>query len=110
MGRPAVITFYSYKGGVGRTLLAANMAVALARRGKTLIWDLDAEAPGLHRVRALRSDGAIAQGFFDWLVEWQEHRGRAPGKSELDKFARLIRPTPFNDLALLPAHGDGAKA
>jgi len=35
--RPAILSFYSYKGGVGRTLLAANMAVAFARQGKTLL-------------------------------------------------------------------------
>ena len=110
MTRPAVITFYSYKGGVGRTLLAANMAVALARRGKTLLWDLDVEAPGMHRIRALRSEGAITQGFFDWLEAWQKDRGRKPGNSDLKKFSSAIRRTPFKDLALLPAHGDDADA
>lgn len=50
---PFVTIFYSYKGGVGRTLLAANVAILLARRGKTLLWDLDIEAPGLHRIPEL---------------------------------------------------------
>ena len=43
-----VITFYSYKGGVGRSLLVASMAATLASWGKKVIcidWDL--EAPGL---------------------------------------------------------------
>jgi len=45
-----IITFYSYKGGVGRTLALANIAVLLARRGKrVLMMDWDLEAPGLHR-------------------------------------------------------------
>lgn len=43
-----VVTFYSYKGGVGRTMALANSAVLLARWGhKVLIVDWDLEAPGL---------------------------------------------------------------
>ena len=43
------ITFYSYKGGVGRSLLVANAAKYLATLGKTVYAvDLDLEAPGLH--------------------------------------------------------------
>lgn len=43
-----VITFYSYKGGVGRSLALANISVILAQWGyKTLIIDWDLEAPGL---------------------------------------------------------------
>lgn len=41
-------TFYSYKGGVGRTLALANVAAHLAMRGKkVLIVDFDLEAPGI---------------------------------------------------------------
>ena len=69
---PFVVTFYSYKGGVGRTILAANEAVLLARWGKTLLWDLDIEAPGLHRIRDLESDKLNASGFFEWLLDWQK--------------------------------------
>ncbi len=43
-----VITFYSYKGGVGRTMALANVAVLLARWGhKVLVVDWDLEAPGM---------------------------------------------------------------
>lgn len=45
-----IVTFYSYKGGVGRTFALANVAVLLAKRGKrVLLMDWDLEAPGLHR-------------------------------------------------------------
>lgn len=45
-----VITFYSYKGGVGRSMALANVATLLAQRGKrVLVLDFDFEAPGLHR-------------------------------------------------------------
>lgn len=47
-----IITFYSYKGGTGRTMALANVASLLAQRdgaGKVLMIDWDLEAPGLHR-------------------------------------------------------------
>jgi len=40
-----VITFYSFKGGVGRTMALVNTAAELARRGrKVLVVDFDLEA------------------------------------------------------------------
>jgi len=108
--RPAVISFYSYKGGVGRTLLAANMAIALARDGKTLLWDLDVEAPGLHNIQALRNNGAIKSGFFDWLLDWQKDKLRPPGQRDLSRLTQLVQATPFSQLFILPAHGDEADA
>lgn len=45
-----IITFFSYKGGAGRTMALANIAVLLAKKGKKVLavdWDL--EAPGLDR-------------------------------------------------------------
>jgi cellulose biosynthesis protein BcsQ len=45
-----IITFYSYKGGTGRSMALANVAWTLASNGKRVLaidWDL--EAPGLHR-------------------------------------------------------------
>jgi len=44
-----VVTFYSYKGGAGRTFLMANVAAQLSKWGyKVLCIDWDLEAPGLH--------------------------------------------------------------
>jgi tetratricopeptide (TPR) repeat protein/MinD-like ATPase involved in chromosome partitioning or flagellar assembly len=45
-----IITFYSYKGGVGRSMALANIAELLYQRGlDVLIVDWDLEAPGLER-------------------------------------------------------------
>ena len=42
------VTFYSYKGGVGRTMALANVAAILAKEGRrVLLIDFDLEAPGL---------------------------------------------------------------
>lgn len=48
MANGTIITFYSYKGGVGRSFIMANVASLLAIMGfKVLCIDWDLEAPGL---------------------------------------------------------------
>jgi cellulose biosynthesis protein BcsQ len=48
--RGCIVTFYSYKGGTGRTMALANVACLLADAGENvLVIDWDLEAPGLHR-------------------------------------------------------------
>jgi MinD-like ATPase involved in chromosome partitioning or flagellar assembly len=45
-----IVTFYSYKGGTGRTMALANVAWILAANGyRVLTVDWDLESPGLHR-------------------------------------------------------------
>ena len=107
---PFTTTFYSYKGGVGRTLLAANVAVELSRRGKTLLWDLDIEAPGLHRIEGLKANSPAKEGLFEWLLRWQNERKFASlEKRDLTSLLGLIRPaTGASNLYVLPAHGPDA--
>ncbi|WP_371664032.1 FxSxx-COOH system tetratricopeptide repeat protein [Streptomyces sp. NBC_00280] len=48
-GRGTIITFYSFKGGTGRTMALVNTAWILASNGlRVLVVDWDLEAPGLH--------------------------------------------------------------
>lgn len=43
-----IVTFYSYKGGVGRSMAVLNVSSLLAARGfRVLVIDFDLEAPGL---------------------------------------------------------------
>jgi cellulose biosynthesis protein BcsQ len=58
----AIVTFYSYKGGTGRSMVLANVAYILAWQSQSvqrtvLMIDWDLEAPGLHKyfVGQLRS-------------------------------------------------------
>ena len=45
-----IVTFYSYKGGTGRSMAVANVAWMLALNGlRVLVIDWDLEAPGIHR-------------------------------------------------------------
>src|SRR3989337_2560434 len=46
-----IVTFHSYKGGTGKTLLSVNLAIIFAKMGKRVcILDLDFRAPSLHSI------------------------------------------------------------
>src|SRR5437879_1661981 len=68
-----VTTFYSYKGGVGRSMALANVASELAQRGKSvLVADFDLEAPGL---ASFTFNGCDRQtndvpGLIDFIRHW----------------------------------------
>lgn len=75
-----IITFYSYKGGTGRSMLLANAAMVLASNDrKVAVIDWDLEAPGLHRYfRPFLADPELnatlglidmLSGYWDALVE-----------------------------------------
>ena len=50
MAEGKIVTFYSYKGGVGRTMALANIAWIMASNGlKVLVVDWDLDSPGLHK-------------------------------------------------------------
>lgn len=71
------ITFYSFKGGVGRTLALVNVAVELARLGrKVLLVDFDLEAPGLETFDLLRPDRPRA-GVVEYVTDYL-HTGTSP--------------------------------
>ncbi|GGM39700.1 FxSxx-COOH system tetratricopeptide repeat protein [Dactylosporangium sucinum] len=69
-----VITFYSYKGGTGRTMALANTAWILAANGKkVLVADWDLESPGLHRFFAAFIDSealATTGGVMDLIGDY----------------------------------------
>ncbi len=68
------ITFYSYKGGVGRTLAAANFAVYLAKLGlKTVIIDFDLEAPGIDAKFHSLKVPEDHKGLLDYILHYQIH-------------------------------------
>ncbi len=50
------VTFYSFRGGVGRTMALANVAAHLARQGqRVFLIDFDLEAPGLSMMPEFRA-------------------------------------------------------
>ena len=69
-----IVTFYSYKGGTGRSMALANVAWILASNGKrVLAVDWDIEAPGLHRYfhPFLRDKNLTStEGLMDFVVDY----------------------------------------
>ena len=81
-----VVTFYSYKGGVGRSMALANVGTLAAMNGaKVLLLDWDLEAPGLEKYFSaskssrLLKDPTTTPGIIDILeraktksIHWQD--------------------------------------
>jgi MinD-like ATPase involved in chromosome partitioning or flagellar assembly/uncharacterized protein (DUF2164 family) len=66
--KPAIISFFSFKGGVGRTSTLVATALTLARNGhRVAIIDLDLEAPGLGTI--FSPDNSNNLGVIDYLLE-----------------------------------------
>jgi MinD-like ATPase involved in chromosome partitioning or flagellar assembly len=66
-----VVTFYSFKGGVGRSMALVNVAAEIARRGKrVLVVDFDLEAPGLDTFDITSSDRS-KRGLLDFVDEFR---------------------------------------
>ncbi len=85
----AAIAIYSVKGGVGKTTFAVNLAWCAAEisRRKTLLWDLDA------------SNGS---GFL-LGVDPKKKRQAFSVFSGDRALSKLIQPTDYDNLSLLPA-------
>ena len=85
-----VVTFYSFKGGVGRSMAMMNCAAELAKRGRRiLVVDFDLEAPGLETFD-LPHSRRKKKGIVDYVTEYMTSNV-APSieqyiyKSRLDK-------------------------
>ena len=95
------VTFYSFKGGVGRTMLATNVAGILADAGqRVLLVDFDLEAPGLSFLPELRRDqtGDAPRGVAGFLADsWQA--------GQAQDFTRYVYKAPGFDgrLTVMPA-------
>ena len=71
-----IVTFYSYKGGTGRSLALANTAWVLAASGyRVAVIDWDLEAPGLHRyLRPYLRDSTLeaSDGVIDFVIAFAD--------------------------------------
>ena len=67
-----IVTFYSYKGGVGRSMAVANVAWVLAEKlhKRVLVVDWDLEAPGLHRFFEIE-DKYVSTGLIDLFNDYK---------------------------------------
>lgn len=90
-----ITTLYSFKGGVGRTMAAANIAFMAAMNGmRVLVMDWDLEAPGLayyfrglpdpDQARAIKS----APGVLDLVWTWRRDLAQATEAIDVDNLLR----------------------
>ncbi|MBK6768615.1 MAG: hypothetical protein IPG72_06330 [Ardenticatenales bacterium] len=86
-----IFTFYSFKGGVGRSMALANAAEVLYQRGlKVLLVDFDLEAPGLERffevpdAATTHAEVLAARGLIDMLLSYKELRGLVSSSTHLE--------------------------
>lgn len=98
------ITFYSYKGGVGRTLALSNIAIYLSRLGfNVCLMDFDLEAPALPYKfsRYIRTED-IKNGLVDYM-DFFLQKDEFP--SSLDDFSNVIFPSGKSrgSIRLIPA-------
>ena len=100
--RPFVVTFYSFKGGVGRTTALGFVASILAARGsRVLMIDFDLEAPGLSLMFPLVSADAPRYGVLDYI-----HQRFLTPEDQQPAISDCIHQIPLptrGELYLLPA-------
>ncbi|RDG34937.1 FxSxx-COOH system tetratricopeptide repeat protein [Streptomyces corynorhini] len=101
-----IVTFYSYKGGTGRTMALANTAWILAASGRRVLavdWDL--EAPGLHRFFHPFLDPATlgaTTGVIDLITEYA-WAATSPAERPDDWHREYARVRP-HAVSLAPVH------
>ena len=95
------VTFYSFKGGVGRTMALVNVAAELAQKGRrVLVVDFDLEAPGLDTFR-LPQTQTTSGGIVDFVHRYRES-GTAPDVA--DYLSEAWRPSNGNgQLWIMPS-------
>ncbi|SEN38872.1 WD40 repeat [Nitrosospira multiformis] len=104
-----IITFYSYKGGVGRSMALAAVAHLLARRGmRVLAVDFDLEAPGLERYFFDNERSRLKRGELGLMDLLQDYRRALSDEAEFENpaFKRLDR---FISPAIVAASSRGGR-
>lgn len=98
------ITFYSYKGGVGRTLALSGIATRLAEFGKTVCMiDFDLEAPGIpYKFKKQLKSLEFETGLVDYLEHYIKYRQAPPNVKD---FVTIVQEGTDNqkEITLLPA-------
>jgi hypothetical protein len=96
-----IITFYSYKGGVGRSMAAANVAKWLRTQGlRVLIVDWDLEAPGIEAYFAKTPEALAAlceaPGVVDLVVSYRDsHRSLFPLQPRVEEASTASKEDPI---------------
>ena len=110
-----IYTFYSYKGGVGRSMAVANIGVHFSRQGyRTLLIDMDLEAPGLEQYfendpHFDTSEVPQCRGFCDFIADYLKRASEEPDDPDqlpyppVDDYISKIGSDSENTLMLMHA-------
>lgn len=100
---PAVVAFYGFKGGAGRTMALAHVAMMLAQRGlRVAAIDFDLEAPGLHLALGEQEPADENTGLVPLLHEVLSSKPEQPARV-LDHVQVLSPKEGVGKVFLLPA-------
>ncbi|MEO6166122.1 MAG: ParA family protein [Chitinophagales bacterium] len=92
----SIVTFYSYKGGVGRSMALANVGFELSKKGlRVLMVDWDLEAPGLEKYFTSYQINAEGLGLLPLLLD-----AKKDSAVDYKKYLWTIQ-IPSNTLSLL---------
>lgn len=105
-GSGRITTFYSFKGGVGRSMALANVAfMAAMNRQRVLVMDWDLEAPGLAYYfrglldstdwRALKKAPGILDAVWEWVAKVRETK---ESKELNDYIGRYLQGYAFDEM------------
>ncbi|HEB10944.1 MAG TPA: MinD/ParA family protein [Spirochaetales bacterium] len=87
-----ILTLGSGKGGVGKSLIAANLSIAIAQAGKNVVLvDLDLGGSNVHTILGFRS---LAEGIGTYL-----------SNTKLP-FENIVLPTPYSGLRFIPGDAE----
>jgi hypothetical protein len=101
-----IVSFYSFKGGVGRSMALANIAALFSRAGfRVVVVDGDLEAPGVEEYLAIDSTAVRSLhdrfGLIDLIEDYRARLASPPAISSDD---------PFPDLTVYLSTPDGKPA
>ncbi|HEV3454903.1 MAG TPA: hypothetical protein VHG32_00005 [Thermoanaerobaculia bacterium] len=103
-----IATFYSYRGGLGRSLAVANCGRELAKRSEdepALLIDMDLEAPGLNEYFPVPEGTAGFEGLLDGYFS-REEKDRSGWLTEALRDRRfVVQLDDYPNLLLLPSTG-----
>ncbi len=100
--RPFVVTFYSLKGGVGRSTSLALVANILTTRGHRVVMiDFDLEAPGLSFAHPPDASESSTYGVLDYI--YQRYLTTDQDEPKIDACIRQINIPARGELYLIPA-------
>ena len=86
------VAWYSFKGGVGRSMSLANVCSLLARHGYRVgVIDLDLEAPGLHTIPPFHVEADTRRGVLGYLSDLLKE------KCSINDVGDYVRDIKIND-------------